>query len=233
MKDQNKLLKKCILNDIPAIVFQGTDGCAIEILQAAADIYKKNGCSEEFLYDFKQLIENFKGYQAENPKEIKVPALTDYEKEVVRMNMQDANLTPQLPNEIEDFREKKNPRRKDNQDAFNKAENNILNEKHPNVTPNKEICSSKSRTLIGDFTAGKDSQMTNFRILDKSTGKTESINTNGIDLSKESPATLKKILSGGKANTSSGLLQLSKTSLGWGLTVVKQLFSTVDTSAEI
>ena len=98
---------------------------------------------------------------------------------------------------------------------------------------NHELQSTGARTLIGDFTAGKDSQMTNFRIHDKSTGKTESFNTNGIDLSKESPATLKKILSGGKANTSSGLLQLSKTSLGWGLTVVKQLFSTVDTSAEI
>ena len=232
MKDQNKLLKKCILNDIPAIVFQGTDGCAIEILQAAADIYKKNGCSEEFLYDFKQLIENFKGYQAENPKEIKVPALTDYEKEVVRMNMQDANLTPQLPNEIEDFREKKNPRRKDNQDAFNKAENNILNEKHPNVTPNKEICSSKSRTLIGDFTAGKDSQMTNFRILDKSTGKTEPLNTN-IDLSKESPEPLKKLLSGGKSELKTGSFQLNKTAIGWSITAVKQIFTTAESSAGI
>lgn len=35
MKDQKELLKKCLVNDIPAIVFQGSDSCAVEILQAA------------------------------------------------------------------------------------------------------------------------------------------------------------------------------------------------------
>ncbi len=33
MKDQKSLLAKCLHNDIPAIVFQGSDSCAIEILQ--------------------------------------------------------------------------------------------------------------------------------------------------------------------------------------------------------
>lgn len=27
MKDQKELLKKCLVNDIPAIVFQGSDSC--------------------------------------------------------------------------------------------------------------------------------------------------------------------------------------------------------------
>ena len=30
MKDQKELLKKCLVNDIPAIVFQGSDSCAVE-----------------------------------------------------------------------------------------------------------------------------------------------------------------------------------------------------------
>ena len=34
MKDQKSLLAKCLHNDIPAIVFQGSDSCAIEILQS-------------------------------------------------------------------------------------------------------------------------------------------------------------------------------------------------------
>ena len=55
MKDQKELLKKCLVNDIPAIVFQGSDSCAVEILQAAENIYRKNGCSPEFLIDFHEM----------------------------------------------------------------------------------------------------------------------------------------------------------------------------------
>ena len=163
---------------------------------------------DSFCRDSKILIDNILEYPSQ-----KQSLLSDFENKYLNERTNEVNITPAANNK--------------------KIIGNISNEKHPNVTPNKEICSSGCRTLIGDFTAGKDSQMTNFRILDKSTGKTESINTNGIDLSKESPATLKKILSGGKAQTNAGLTQLSKNSIGWGLTVVKQLFSTVNTSAEI
>lgn len=93
MKDQKQLLIKCLLNDIPAIVFQGTDKCTLEILQAASEIYKRNGCSKEFLYDFQQLINNFTGYQKENPNALKVPELTESEKEVIRIDMQ--STTPE------------------------------------------------------------------------------------------------------------------------------------------
>lgn len=51
MKGQRKLLNACSREMIPAVVFQGTDSCAVEILQAALEIYRKNGCSNEFLYD--------------------------------------------------------------------------------------------------------------------------------------------------------------------------------------
>ena len=39
-------------------------------------------------------------------------------------------------------------------------------------------------------------ESSHYRILDKSTGKTESINVGDIDLEKQSPETLKKLLSG-------------------------------------
>lgn len=81
MKDQKSLLAKCLHNDIPAIVFQGSDSCAIEILQAAEKIYRKNGCSPEFLKDFHEnVVDNFKVYQQENKSEIKLPDLTPSEK---------------------------------------------------------------------------------------------------------------------------------------------------------
>lgn len=35
MKDQLRLLRDCINNDRPAVVFQGDDFCAPEILEAA------------------------------------------------------------------------------------------------------------------------------------------------------------------------------------------------------
>ena len=38
MKDQLRLLRDCINNDRPAVVFQGDDFCAPEILEAAKEI---------------------------------------------------------------------------------------------------------------------------------------------------------------------------------------------------
>ena len=76
------------------------------------------------------------------------------------------------------------------------------------------------------------------RILDKSTGKTESINVGDIDLEKQSPETLKKLLSGqqtemtNKSGTNS-LVTLNKTITGWGISAVKQVFNSADNSAGI
>lgn len=42
MKDQLRLLRDCINNDRPAVVFQGDDFCAPEILEAAnTSVHKK------------------------------------------------------------------------------------------------------------------------------------------------------------------------------------------------
>ena len=66
MKDQLGLLRTCIYNEIPAVVFQGDDSCAPEILEAAKEIYRRHGCSEEFLYDWQLLVDEVKAYQVEN-----------------------------------------------------------------------------------------------------------------------------------------------------------------------
>lgn len=102
MKDQKELLKKCLVNDIPAIVFQGSDSCAVEILQAAENIYRKNGCSPEFLIDFHEnVVENFRAYQQENSVATKLPDLTTSEKEAFYI-LQEKEET-NFPFQIKDF----------------------------------------------------------------------------------------------------------------------------------
>ena len=87
MKDQRKLLNSCIKNDIPAVVFQGTDSCALEILRAAKEIYAKSGCSKEFLFDWQLLINEFSGYQQENVADVKLAKLSTGELEDIKTVM--------------------------------------------------------------------------------------------------------------------------------------------------
>ena len=88
MKDQVRLLRDCIHHDIPAVVFQGDDSCAPEILEAAKEIYRRRGCSEEFLYDWQLLIDEVKAYQRESPQTVKLPKLSPTEAELVREDME-------------------------------------------------------------------------------------------------------------------------------------------------
>lgn len=84
MKDQIKLLRDCFYKDIPAVVFQGTDSCAPEILETAKEIYRSHGCSEEFLYDWLLLIDEVKAFQKENPLAVKLARLSPTEMEMIR-----------------------------------------------------------------------------------------------------------------------------------------------------
>lgn len=88
MKDQLRLLRDCLHREIPAIVFQGDDSCAVEILEAAHRIYRQHGCTEEFLYDFALLINDVKAYQQESPDTVKLARLSPTETELVRREMQ-------------------------------------------------------------------------------------------------------------------------------------------------
>lgn len=102
-----------------------------------------------------------------------------------------------------------------------------------------ELQSSGSKSLIGDVShSSGQEQISSYRILDKSTGKTEPLHINGIDLGKQSPETIKKLLSGQQVemSTKSGTTQmmgLSKSPAGWTLQIGKQIFNTADSSVEI
>lgn len=99
MKDQRKLLNACLKGMIPAVVFQGTDSCAVEILQAALEIYRKNGCSTEFLFDWQLLINEVIAYQEECPQTVKLPQLSQSEIGYIREDMEE-KLNQEESNEI-------------------------------------------------------------------------------------------------------------------------------------
>lgn len=92
MKDQLALLRKCLVNEIPAIVFQGDDSCTVEVLEAALEIYRRHGASCEFLYDFQNVIEDVKKYQKQNPHRLKLADMTEVEKEILRKEMIEKGL---------------------------------------------------------------------------------------------------------------------------------------------
>ena len=73
MKDQKRILHKCLLNDIPAFVIAGTDVCAIKTMEQYYEIAKANGCSDEFLEDLLLAIEDFKIFQNEEPEKVRLP----------------------------------------------------------------------------------------------------------------------------------------------------------------
>ena len=87
MKDQLRLLRDCMNNGRPAVVFQGDDLCLPEILEAAKEIYRKHGCSEEFIFDWQLLIDEIKAYQLESPITIKLPKLSPSEIALLRKKM--------------------------------------------------------------------------------------------------------------------------------------------------
>ena len=64
MKDQKRLLHKCLLEDIPAFVICGTDICSVQV---------EKGCNSNFLEDLKLAIEDFKAFQCEEPNLVKIP----------------------------------------------------------------------------------------------------------------------------------------------------------------
>lgn len=92
MKDQLVLLRKCLVNEIPAVVFQGDDSCTVEVLEAAIEIYRKHGASREFLYDFQLLINDVKAYQKQNPHNVKLADMSSSEKELIRQEMLEKGL---------------------------------------------------------------------------------------------------------------------------------------------
>jgi hypothetical protein len=73
MRDQAVLVRNAVKNEIPAFALIGKDKFALQTLEYYYSLAKEE-CSEEFLKDLRDLIENdFKRYREENPEKIKVP----------------------------------------------------------------------------------------------------------------------------------------------------------------
>ena len=99
-----------------------------------------------------------------------------------------------------------------------------------------ELQSSGSKTLFCEASTSPGGK--EYCILDKSTGKTETLNVGNIDLSKQSPESIRKLLSGQQTEmtTKSGakqMMSISKSPVGWTLQIGKQVFSMADSSVEI
>lgn len=73
MKDQRRLLHKCMHAEIPVFVLCGSDACAIEALKAYYQIAKTKGCTDEFLDDLNLLINDFELFSRQEPEKIKMP----------------------------------------------------------------------------------------------------------------------------------------------------------------
>lgn len=75
MRDQAVLVRNAVKNDIPAFALIGKDKFALQTLEYYYSLAKQE-CSEEFLKDLRDLIDNdFGKFIEENPDKIKVPDL--------------------------------------------------------------------------------------------------------------------------------------------------------------
>lgn len=75
MKDQKALLIKCLQNDIPAVVISAKDVNSVPTLIKYLEQARENGCSPEFLEDFRLVINGFISYQEEEVDKVKNPDL--------------------------------------------------------------------------------------------------------------------------------------------------------------
>lgn len=73
MKDQKAIVIKCIKKDYPAFVIAGTDPCAVETMQCYLKIAKEKGCSQVFLDDMQDVIDEMALFQKQQPDTIKIP----------------------------------------------------------------------------------------------------------------------------------------------------------------
>ena len=73
-KDQRKLLKRCIENEIPVFVLTGTDACAMTALMAYAAEARAMGCDKVFIHDLEtNVIPDFRDFQLQEPEKVKKP----------------------------------------------------------------------------------------------------------------------------------------------------------------
>lgn len=73
MKDQQRLVRKCLDNEVPVFVLCGTDINAVPTMEAYHQYAETKGCSAEFLKDLRLLIEDFRIFQSQEPEKVRLP----------------------------------------------------------------------------------------------------------------------------------------------------------------
>lgn len=104
------------------------------------------------------------------------------------------------------------------------------------VIKDMEIQSSGARSLIADITLENNIPIftNNLRISDKATGLIEELKSNSLDLSQLPAGSIKKLLSGQTVETPDGnTIHLSKTLLGWSVTVGQEINKMAEQSADL
>lgn len=73
MKDQQRLVRKCLDNEVPVFVLCGTDINAVPTMEGYYQFAKTNGCTVDFLDDLRLLIDDFRQFRSQEPEKIKLP----------------------------------------------------------------------------------------------------------------------------------------------------------------
>jgi hypothetical protein len=69
-KDQGRIVKECLNNDEPVFALRGRDICAIPALESYLLACHKAGCSEDFILELIEIIEEFHVHQRQEKPQI-------------------------------------------------------------------------------------------------------------------------------------------------------------------
>ncbi|MDR0545190.1 MAG: hypothetical protein LBG30_07600 [Odoribacteraceae bacterium] len=75
MKDQLALLRRCLRDDVPAVVISARDVCSVPVLRRYLEEAIARGCDEEFIEDFRAVLNGFVLFQEEEPGNVNIPDL--------------------------------------------------------------------------------------------------------------------------------------------------------------
>jgi hypothetical protein len=75
MRDQLALLRKCLRDDVPAVVISAKDVCSVPVLRRYLEEATARGCDPDFIEDFRAVLNGFILFQEEEPENVKIPDL--------------------------------------------------------------------------------------------------------------------------------------------------------------
>ena len=171
MKDQKRLLHKCLLEDIPAFVICGTDICSVQAMEAYYQIAVEKGCNSNFLEDLKLAIEDFKAFQCEEPEKVKIPEkIMEESKELQIKDLQEKSLK-ELKENLKESEINKNI---ESQDNFEITEDNFIlenaNKNNKELNKNENKIDNLNSNLKNTISEDKGAEITIINMKDSPEG---------------------------------------------------------------